>query len=341
MRYKMLPIILSSTLAVFGSANALANPSSTSAPSATSLDQSQQQVTWLGVYLDAVPQAMRVQLKTLLPENSGVMIQKVQAASPAKTAGIQAFDIITHIDGKAVTSVEQVYETVQSRKADDTMKLSILRNAARTDIEVKLGTRQVTPQTQPRSPFGNNFPFGGNSPFGGSPFGNQPSGNFPFGNQPFGNPPFGNNNYFWGIPHSQPNWPSFTVPAPQLPNLPNLPSGANAQSFFHSDTMSMKTTPDGKVHIETTSKDSDGNTKEFVFEGDREDVKKQIQENKDLPDSQKQSLLQTLNMTPGMFFNNNFFNNNFMQGVPSGNTPMPKTTQPQNAPQPLPSGTLN
>lgn len=341
MQNKMLSVILSSTLAVVSSVNASATPTSPASSPATSLNQDQQQVTWLGVYLEPVPQAVQVQLKKLLPTNGGAMIQKVQEASPAKTAGIQAFDIITHIDGKALENVEQVYQTVQSHKPDETIKLSILRNATRTDVEVKLGTRQVAPQRQFRSPFGN-------APLGNTPFGNNPFGNNPFGNTPFGNNPFGNNNnYFWGIPnhfnvpHSQPNWPSFNVPTPQLPNLPNLPSTQNMQSFSQSESMSMKTLPDGKIHIETTSKDNDGNTKEFIFEGDADEIKKQIQENKDMPDSQKQSLLQSLNMNPGNFFNNNFFNNSFMQSFPSINTQTPQTTQPKTAPQPLPRGTLN
>lgn len=306
-------------------------PPQASAPAATSLNQTKQQVTWLGVYLEPVPQAVQVQLEKLLPKHGGAMIQEVQDASPAKTAGIQAFDIITHIDGKPIEKVEQVYEAVQSHKAGETIKLSILRNASTTVVEVKLGTRQVTPQRQFISPFGN------------SPFGNAP-----FGNQPFGNDPFGNNtNYFWGIPnhfnfpHSQPNWPSFNLPTPQLPNLPNLPSTQNMQSFSQSESMSMKTLPDGKIHIETTSKDTDGNTKEFIFEGNAEDIKKQIQENKDLPDSQKKTLLQSLNMNPGTFFNNNFFNNSFMQNFPSVNSQTPQATPPKTAPQPLPRGTLN
>lgn len=339
MHYKMLSMILSSSLAALGSVNALAAPASPSESSATTLkadqQQAQQRVTWLGVYLEPVPQPLQVQLGSMLPKEGGAMIQKVQEGSPAKTAGIQAFDIITHIDGKAIEQVAEVYEVVQSRKADETIKLTILRNANSTDIDVKLGTRQVMQQRQVTSPLGNT-PFGNNNPFGN---------NFPFGNSN----PFGNNNFFWGTPNhfnipnfpqSQPNWPSFTIPTPQLPNVP---SSSNMHSFSQSETMSMKTLPDGNIHITTTSKDSDGNTKEFVFEGDADEIKKQIQENKDLPESQKQSLLQSLNVNPGTFFNNNFFNNNFMQGFPSMNmqTSPGTTTQPSTAPQPLPRGTLN
>lgn len=332
MPYKMLAIILSSSLAALSSMHASATtPNAPTAPSATTLNQDQQRVTWLGVYLEPVPQAVQVQLKKLLPNQGGAMIQKVQDASPAKTAGIQAFDIITHIYGKAVNKVEEVYQAVQSRKAEETMTLTILRNAASTDIEVKLGTRQVAPQNSFKSPFGN------------APFGNNP-----FGNQPFGNNPFGNgNNYTWGIPNHfnfpqmQPNWPSLNLPTPQLPNLPTLPSTQNMQTFSQSESMSMKTLPDGKIHIKTTSKDADGNSKEFIFEGDADEIKKQIEGNKDLPDSQKQSLLQSLNMNPAAFFNNNFFNNNFMQGFPNSNTQTPQAAQPKSAPQPLPRGTLN
>ncbi|CAA6813459.1 MAG: Unknown protein [uncultured Thiotrichaceae bacterium] len=304
MQYKMLSIILASSLTALNSINASATPAT---PPATTQNQAQQQITWLGVYLKPVPQAIQAQLGKLLPQKGGAMIQNVQNASPAKTAGIQAFDIITHIDGKTINTVEQVYQTVQSRKAGTTIKLSILRNATPTDIDVKLATRQVTPTRQPRSPFGNT----------------------PFGNNPFGN----NNNPFWGnpnpfnVPYSQPNWPSFNIPTPQMPNFPNLPAMPNAQSFSQAESLSMKTLPDGKIHIETSSKDSDGNTKEFIFEGDADDIKKQIHANKELPENQRQSLLQSLNMSPG-----SFMNNNFMQGSPS--------VKPQ-TPQPLPSGTLN
>lgn len=89
---------------------------------------------------------------------SGVSIQAVTAESPAAKAGVQEGDVITAINGNAITNTKQLVRTVSGLKSGDKITLSVTRAGASQTIEVELG---AAPAKAPlRIPMGAN-PFGG------------------------------------------------------------------------------------------------------------------------------------------------------------------------------------
>lgn len=59
---------------------------------------------------------------------SGVFIGNIESGSPAEKSGLQVSDIITAVDGKSVTTVEELSKIISGHKSNDTITLSVVRN---------------------------------------------------------------------------------------------------------------------------------------------------------------------------------------------------------------------
>ena len=76
----------------------------------------------------------------------GAQISTVQPGSPASSAGLQQGDLVTAIDGHAITSTQQFIETVDTYSPGQTVTLTVKRGSSTISIKLTLGTR---PATQP------------------------------------------------------------------------------------------------------------------------------------------------------------------------------------------------
>ncbi len=112
---------------------------------------------WLGVQGTTVSSdiASAMNLKS---DQQGVLIEQVLADSPAQRAGLQAGtktvtlagqdvvvggDVITAVDGRAVTNMQQLQRVLQRYTADQKITLTILRNGQSQDVSVTLAARPV------------------------------------------------------------------------------------------------------------------------------------------------------------------------------------------------------
>ena len=59
----------------------------------------------------------------------GVYIRQVYAGTPAETAGLAKGDIITSIDGSAITSYEDLQEEMQFHASGSTVEVTVQRPA--------------------------------------------------------------------------------------------------------------------------------------------------------------------------------------------------------------------
>jgi putative serine protease PepD len=65
----------------------------------------------------------------------------IAPGSPAQNAGLEPGDLITAVDGKAISSTQQFIETVDGYQPGQTITLAVTRNGNHLSIKVKLGTR--------------------------------------------------------------------------------------------------------------------------------------------------------------------------------------------------------
>jgi S1-C subfamily serine protease len=116
-------------------------------------------------YLGVTSLTVDGQLDALdLPVDHGALVQSVEANSPADKAGLKAGDlqatlqnsgdpvvlggdIITKVDGKAITSSDQLSQLVSSHKPGDRVKVEIVRKKAPKTLTVTLGKRPPALQT--------------------------------------------------------------------------------------------------------------------------------------------------------------------------------------------------
>jgi putative serine protease PepD len=80
--------------------------------------------------------------------SGGAQVQSVQPGSPAESAGIQPGDIVTAINGKAISSTEGFIATVDNFPPGDKITLTINRGGQTHTITITLGTR---PNTSPNN----------------------------------------------------------------------------------------------------------------------------------------------------------------------------------------------
>ena len=69
------------------------------------------------------------------------MVNTVEKDQAAAKAGVQRLDVITAVDGQAVNSQDELVAAVASRRAGDTVKLSVFRDGKTLSIPVTLGDR--------------------------------------------------------------------------------------------------------------------------------------------------------------------------------------------------------
>jgi putative serine protease PepD len=75
----------------------------------------------------------------------GAQVTKVQPNSPAMSAGLQQGDVVTAIDGKAISSTSQFIQTVDSYPPGTKLTLTVKRGGSTQQIQLTLGNRPKTP----------------------------------------------------------------------------------------------------------------------------------------------------------------------------------------------------
>ena len=96
-----------------------------------------------------------------LDVDQGVLVQKVTPDGPAADAGLQAGDatvgiegaqvkaggdVITAIDGKTITGMDDLIAVVNAKQPGDTVTLTVLRDGSSHDVTVKLADRPASVQ---------------------------------------------------------------------------------------------------------------------------------------------------------------------------------------------------
>jgi serine protease Do len=92
---------------------------------------------WLGVQIGSITEDMAESLK--LKENTGALVNKVTAASPAATAGLVDGDIILKFDGKEIAGVRSLPRVVAQTPVGKEVDVEYLRKGQKRSAKIVLG----------------------------------------------------------------------------------------------------------------------------------------------------------------------------------------------------------
>ncbi len=267
--------------------------------------------SWLGVWVDNIPSELGHHLSSLLKNDQGIIIKQVAPDSPAAKAGLQAYDIIADFNDQAIFSQQQLTQLIQAQAPQTEVQLSIIRQGKLIQKKVMLEVNPQVNSLQRQTP-GAHHP-GHSQQL--NPLHNRPRGQLP---APFANDPFFNSSHYGNGFGNRMDNPfnkdfmdafnrDFNQQMQQLrQQMQQLEQqmkqqGLNSQQSSWSQFQSIQVESIGKdKHRAAVSyQDSEGNKKEFVFEGRLDEIRQQIMASKEMAEDKKQSLLQALDMNTG------------------------------------------
>jgi putative serine protease PepD len=78
---------------------------------------------------------------TVSSASNGTTVGSVESGTGAEKAGVRSGDVITAVDGKAISSSQQLRTVIATHKPGDTISLTIRRNGSTKTLNVTLGSR--------------------------------------------------------------------------------------------------------------------------------------------------------------------------------------------------------
>jgi hypothetical protein len=97
---------------------------------------------YLGIGVDKPDPTLRAQLK--LAEGAGLVVNFVDGAGPSKDA-VKVHDVLQKLDDQVLVNGDQLVTLVRMRKPGDTLRLTVIREAAPVTVEVKLAEKDLPP----------------------------------------------------------------------------------------------------------------------------------------------------------------------------------------------------
>jgi serine protease Do len=101
-------------------------------------------------YLGIGPAELDQAYQDALGAKEGVVVSTVEKGQAADKAGVQRLDVITALDGQPVRNPDEVVAVVSSRRAGESLKLTILREGKTLNLTATLGDRKALEEQRRR-----------------------------------------------------------------------------------------------------------------------------------------------------------------------------------------------
>lgn len=95
---------------------------------------------FLGVGLTETTPELRAHFGA--PEDAGILVSKVEAGSPAESAGLKVGDIVTAIDGEKVGNSWEATAKIRKHDQGDTVALEVFRDGRSLDLSATVAERE-------------------------------------------------------------------------------------------------------------------------------------------------------------------------------------------------------
>ena len=224
---------------------------------------------FLGVRIAPVPAVVAAHVPQLA-NSGGVMVEGVTDNSPASHAGLKKHDILTHFANQAVTSPEDLTAKVQNQKPDDKVSITYLRGGEKIETTVVLSKmpNSESDKTEARRPM----------------------------------PVLVDPGTFWMTPFD--DWLATPDGKKQAAEFDRRERErqSNKVAWSKFQSMSVAKSADGTYTVNVEYRDGDDKDLKREFSGTREEIRKEINKDEELPEDTKEHLLRSLDQqTPDMF----------------------------------------
>src|SRR6266850_1211679 len=112
---------------------------------------------WLGIRIETLGDDPSIR-ELFKSADKGVVVRTIEADAPASKSNLRPFDVITHVDGSAVTSDSQLQHEILKKKVGQNVELTVSRKGQTIKVPVKTGelpdeiTRASNQPVQPSEP---------------------------------------------------------------------------------------------------------------------------------------------------------------------------------------------
>jgi serine protease Do len=103
---------------------------------------------YIGVNLREIDADLQRSLR--LGAARGVLVEDVNAGSPAERAGLKRYDVITAVDGRGIQGTAALIRNIASREPGSRVALHVVRDGRAQDVEVDLVERPL--RDEPSTP---------------------------------------------------------------------------------------------------------------------------------------------------------------------------------------------
>ncbi len=244
------------------------------------------QQAYLGLGVAPVPEPLVAHIAEIAGEGRGVLVAEVMKESPAEKAGLRKYDVIVRYGDQDVYSPEQLVKLVRNGTPGEDVVLEVVRGGKVLEMKARLAGIPVRPSV--RGQLAERLPRWQFLP--GPQQGILPGLVNPRGTQR----PSDRESDAGDSSSARPSQPG---QAPQ-------PGKTPWKTF---ESMTVTKLQDGRYKVEINYHDADEKQIHREYVGTREEIKKAIDADKDLPPDERQHLLRTLDMQerpPVWFFPN-------------------------------------
>lgn len=216
------------------------------------------EVAYLGIDVESLHPSLASHLPAALAHGQGILVNDVEPNSPAAKAGLKEHDVLVSYDDQKLFAPEQLAKLVRTDTPERAVTLGVVRGGQSQQVKVTLGARPYEP----------GFRQDAYSPGAYSPGGWEPA-------------PW--DNWSWRFPEQ----PAFRLPQ-------STAGDADWEAF---DSLTLRKTGDNKFKVEIQYLDKAGKVQRHAFEGSRDEIRRDIDAEKDLPASERQHLLSGLGLS--------------------------------------------
>jgi S1-C subfamily serine protease len=93
---------------------------------------------WIGIEAIDLPPALREHFGA--PREAGVMVSRVDTASPASAAGFELGDVVYEVDGKSLPTPARLREQIAAGGVGNTIELAVARDSVELVLEARIET---------------------------------------------------------------------------------------------------------------------------------------------------------------------------------------------------------